>query len=157
VAARARSVTCALAILLGARIAAAGQTAEADHTRSFVSASTIAAIRSALEQPPAVKLNLDGNGLRFQMQVLAKQRTFASYLRGTDIPFGRPEPFDARQVLGAGGHGGGFDVLPLIVSAVNKAREARRNYLIRKINEQIDRELEALDEARRTREAKPEP
>jgi hypothetical protein len=115
----------------------------------MVSPATLDAIRRALENPPDVTIDLDGNGLRFQMQVLARQKTFADYLRGTDITFGRPEPFDARKVLAAGVSGGGFDVLPLILGAVRKAREARRNYQIRRINEQIDRELAALAEAQR--------
>lgn len=122
-------------------------TAAPDVSAFVASAATLDRIRTALASESALVLNDDT--LRFYVQVVARHRTFAEYLSGDDLRFGmeRPTPYAAPGERPALGAGMGVDLLGLARSAIRGFRAARERRTIRGINEQIDRELEAIETA----------
>lgn len=112
---------------------------------SIVTADNLARIRRALtvESP----ITTDRDGLRFYVQVLAPQRTFADYMKGTDLRFGPLRPAPPRDAYSPAAFGGGIDLLQLAAKGVERVRQAIRERELRKIREQIDLELLALEAA----------
>lgn len=145
----------ALSLVLGlvgaARPASAQETQPSLHpppaaSPSIVTADNLARIRRALtvETPIAT----DPDGLRFYVRVLAPQRTFADYMKGTDLRFGPSLAAPPRDAYGPAAIGGGIDLLALAAKGVERVRQAIREREIRKIREQIELELQALEAAK---------
>jgi hypothetical protein len=125
-----------LVLLLGA--IATPVAAQAPHP-SETPDQTIQRIHRALQAQPTLQLTLPAT---FYVDVLARKPTILDWLKDTNLKVG---PMGALPPSDVHGAGGGFNVLPLIMTGIQHLRTAVRNYQVGKINERIDRELAALD------------
>ena len=113
-----------------------------------VSERTLEQIRTALASD--ARLTPGANALRFYSTVTVTWPTFAEYLQGVDarLRMARPTPYAAPGERPALGAGMGVDLLGLASSAIRGVRAVQQRRRARAINEQIDRELAAIEQSR---------
>jgi hypothetical protein len=135
-----------------------------------VSPAEVERIQRALNQPPGLKLT--DQQLRFYLEIVAKQPTFADYVRGYDFingptKGGNPMSHDEFVKMVTPKHMyGSAGITPaeqlqfaltnyigqsLIRKALEELKEAKDEREIQAIRDRIDRELDALTGAARSR------
>jgi hypothetical protein len=125
-------------------------------------------IRQALSQPPAI--TLDAQQLRYYLEIIARQQTFANYVKGYDFingPTKRGDPMTHQEFLNmvtpkemySSAGITATDMLQvavtnwlgkaLISKALEDLQHAKSDREAQEIRDRITRELDALDAARR--------
>ena len=69
-------------------------------------------------------------------------------MKGTDLRIGPSLAAPPRDAYSPAAFGGGIDLMGLAAKGVERVRKAIREHEIRKIREQIDLELQALEAAK---------
>ena len=135
-----------------------------------ISPAQVEQIQRALNQPPALKL--DEQQLRFYLEIVAKQPTFAEYTRGYDFLHGPTRGGDPmsfqefvrmvtpQEMYSSAGINAteqlqfaltNYIGQGLIKKALEELKQAKDAREIEAIRERIDRELDALTGATRSR------
>jgi len=122
-----------------------------DHVKGppVVSDAVLDQIRRALSSEAT--LGIRDTNLRFYVEVHAKQRTFADYVKGSDLRAAPARMVTAHDMFGmggGGGGGGGLDLVGLVQRGIEALRDAKREHDARQIRRRIEQELLALSGAK---------